>query len=328
MIVSGAGLGMGIGIAPNAGVGTVPLNNTNPPATRGRTGNTGTQTGYAARGPAIAGYTWEGPPPSTNTRTQPTASTSTASTSTSAAVASTRDRRRDSNNTAAAVSTQRNFGRGLTERIRQIGATGERAPVTATFMQTMGLQPPAPSVIAPSDPNTVRPRAWDRLFGGRDSSPNPTIPGTMNTSTFAETVEPRPRPSRSSSGPDAVSLELTGVSVDEGEQGRPYLTSTTRGAVTPSTDLPGMVRNNLVLAQPGSSMASNNAVSMRIASSSGAEGNARATNAYPPGTANGNRPGLSMRSSSASASLTMLDPSNATGSMWNAYAGEESRETE
>ena len=285
---------MGIGIAPGGGVGLVPLNNPQQqagapqPPTNGRGRTRGDHhmqhiaTAYATRGPAIAGYAWDAPPATTTRQ----AGTSTGQGATSASTSNAANpngngRRRDGTPTGSSGSSR--FGRGLTERIRSLGAAGNPAPVTTALMEQMGIQAPAPSVIAPADPNTVRPRAWERLFG-RDGTYGgvlaPTVtPGLVESTPPNRDAAPTdqtnwgrvPRPTRSSSGPSASTVDHPGTSF-EAEQMRQYmsLSARTRGVVHlpghltdenipstsagPSTDLSGMVRNNLVLTgQPSSS---------------------------------------------------------------------------
>jgi hypothetical protein len=349
---------MGIGIAPGGGVGLVPLNNPHPqagapqPPTNGRGRTRGdhhmqqTATGYATRGPAIAGYAWDAPP-ATTTR-QASTSTGQAVSTSNVANSNGSGRRRDGTPTGSSGSSR--FGRGLTERIRALGAAGNPAPVTTALMQQMGIQPPAPSVIAPADPNTVRPRAWERLFG-RDGTYGGVLAPTVTPGLVESTPPSReaaaaaladqtnwgrvPRPTRSSSGPSASTVDHPGTSI-EVEQMRQYLSLSARNrgvvhlpghltdengpstSTAPSTDLSGMVRNNLVLAgQPGSSsLPSSNVVAMRVAPGP----NERPANGYAPTSS---RPGLATRGNSTGGTLTMLDTANATGSMWNTYEPEE-----
>lgn len=351
---------MGIGIAPNGGVGLVPLDNPQPQTGaqtaaardrgRPRGGDQGAaQTAgaaYTARGPIIAGYAWDAPPATTTTRPS-TASTSQASTAASTSTATNSNtsggssRRRDGTPTGSSGSSR--FGRGLTERIRALGAAGNPAPVTTALMQHMGIQAPAPSVIAPADPSTVRPRAWDRLFGREVAYAGSSPTAEAGPSPRDITVPPSEagwarvsRPTRSSSGPIPSTSDSS--TANDAEQMRQYMSMSSRnraGGAThnasyladestpstsqPSTDLSGMVRNNLVLAaQPGSSSLPNsNVVSMRVTTSTTVGPNERPTNGYGSTTS---RTGLATRSNSTGGSLTMLDTAIATGSMWNAYS--------
>lgn len=345
---------MGIGIAPGGGVGLVPLNNPQPQAGtaqpptngRGRTRGDHHMHPITTRGPTIAGYAWDAPPATTTTTRQGNTSTGQAASTSNVANSNGNGRRRDGTPTGSSGSSR--FGRGLTERIRALGAAGNPAPVTTALMQQMGIQAPAPSVIAPGDPNTVRPRAWERLFG-RDGNYGGMLAPTVTPGPVESTPPSRdvaaltdhtnwgrvPRPTRSSSGPSASTADHSGTSV-EVEQMRQYLSlsARSRGVVhlpghltdenlpststAPSTDLSGMVRNNLVLAgQPGSSsLPSSNVVAMRVALGP----NERPANGYASTLS---RPGLATRGSSTGGTLTMLDPANATGSMWNTYESEE-----
>lgn len=251
---------MGISIAPGGGVGLVPLNQANAP--RGRTATTApaTTTGFAPppngqamfanRAPVImntTGYAWDTntlpPAPGALNATpptqQPTASTSgtrrreqapntNGATTTSAF----------GNNTVTTTAARERFTRGLSERLRAFqGAINPSADVSAPA-STSTVHPPAAAATAPGSGDTSRPRAWERLFGRDTQSASP---GTE--------VAPPDDNARSTGSTSDHTESNSGTRGYMSVSGR--LNGSHRSAVPPpvQTDLSGMVRNNLVLAQ-------------------------------------------------------------------------------
>ncbi len=250
---------MGISIAPGGGVGLVPLNQAAAP-TRGRTAAVTPNTAgfpipppgqpmFPNRQPVImnaAGYAWDAntlppataPPqagnaPAASTSVQPAASTSI-----------TRRREQPPTGNGAAntsafgtttTAARERFTRGLSERLRafQGAINTNNEPVSTTSAPST-----APPAAATGANDTSRPRAWERLFGrdAQATTPGAEVPPEENVRPAVSVPEQTADSSNGTRGYMSVAGRSNG--------------SQRSAALPPApTDLSGMVRNNLVLAQ-------------------------------------------------------------------------------
>lgn len=241
-------------------------------------------------------------------------------------------RRRDGNG-ASTSATSASASRFVWDRLRALGGN------SGTSNAPLSSSTPTTSLTAnQQDSSGMRSRAWDRFFS-RDAASTSSSSSAAQTSTqIASTstshptgVQQRPaRPSRSNSSGAGVGEGAT----NDTNQGRQFmsLASRSRGAGMPPgytvddgaaggstastapSDLPGMVRNNLVLASQANHP-------QRLLPTLGRRSGSGPPNLLPTGRPNSMfetpRAGVIGRSTSATAgSPAVVDPSTASGLVW------------